>query len=65
MSRACGFLMRGVCFPNLVAERALLQQSGHPGHQWKGVVMSCWVFLVIVYGSSTEPEEILGKGREE
>lgn len=57
--------MRGVCFPNLVAERVLLQQSGHPGCQWKGVVMSCWVFLVIVYGSSTEPEEILGKGREE
>lgn len=48
-------------FSQSCAENALLQQSGHPGLPWKGVVTSCRVFLVIVYESATQPEEIQGK----
>lgn len=51
-------------FSRSCGENALLQLSGYPGLQWKGVVMSCRVFLTIVYESTTEPEEIHGKTAE-
>lgn len=61
MSRACGFLMRGVCFPSLVLRTHCCSKVVILAFPWKGVVTSCRVFLVIVYESATEPEEIQGK----
>lgn len=48
-------------FSRSCGENTLLQLSGYPGLQRKGVVMSCRVFLMIVYESTAEPEEMHGK----